>query len=128
MTIGVCDDDKEYLEKEIALCRDCLPGDHSFYRFYDGRELLAVEEALDLVLLDIEMPNINGIEVKEKLQMLSEQTVIVFVTNHREFVMDAFDINVIGFVVKGMMEEQLPIVLDKAEKLLNRYTLIEEKN
>lgn len=125
MVIGVCDDSKEYLARELALCRSKLSGEHTFYQFHEGKDIFEKQEKIDLLILDIEMPDMNGIELKEKLRLISDKTLIIFVTSHKEYIFEAFDINVLGFVVKENMEKQLPALLDKAVGIIEGYILFE---
>lgn len=126
MLIAICDDDKEIAEKIFLLCRECVGDTSEIVIFRDGNKLLEYSEDIDLIILDIEMPKSNGIEIKNKIQNINEKALIIFVTNHREFVMDAFGINVLGFIIKNELKIQLPMMLKTASELLDKFVLIDE--
>lgn len=128
MLIAICDDDKEFVDEVLLICKECIQDRSKIVTFYDGKELLEYSEDIDLIILDIEMPNINGIEVKNEIQKINDKTLIIFVTNHCEFVMDAFGINVLGFIVKNKLKVQLPMMLETASQTLNKYIMIDEFN
>lgn len=124
MRIAICDDDKISAETILRICKNSI-GEREYLIFCSGEEFLSCEKGIDLVILDIEMPGLNGIEVKEKLHTLHKDTLIIYVTNHREFVMDAFGIHVLGFIEKGRLNGQLPVMLQTAEQVLDQGTVLD---
>ena len=79
----------------------------------------------DLIFLDIEMPQKSGIAIKEDLERIHSNSLIVFVTNYIDNVFDAFGLNVIGFLSKPLEYETLKTILDKAETLLIKHKIIQ---
>ena len=69
----------------------------------------------DLVLLDIEMPGQNGLELARSLADLALPPALVFVTAHPEHALNAFQCAAAGYLVK-------PVVADELEQLLKRIT------
>lgn len=126
MLIAICDDDKRFVEEVFLICKECIHDGSKIVTFYDGKKLLEYSESIDLIILDIEMPKINGIDVKNEIEKTNDKTLIIFVTNHCEFVMDAFGINVLGFIVKNKLNAQLPMMLETANQTLNKYIMIDE--
>jgi two-component system LytT family response regulator len=86
-------------------------------RYTDPRQALAgiAEEKPEVVFLDIEMPEINGISLAEKIQAFAPRTNIVFVTAYREYAIQAFELNAIDYLLKPIQKERL-------EKTLQRLT------
>ena len=68
----------------------------------------------DIVLLDIMMPGLDGIEVAEALAQ--HQAAIIFVTAHDEFALRAFDVNALDYVLKPVDQNRLNLAIDKAER------------
>lgn len=66
-----------------------------------------IEQKPDVVFLDIEMPEMNGIELAEQLERHSLQTKIVFVTAFNEYAVQAFELNAIDYLVKPVQKERL---------------------
>ncbi len=67
-------------------------------------------KSVDLILLDIEMPDINGLEF---IKTLKEPPLTIFVTSKKEYAIEAFECNIIDYLVK-------PILLDRFFKAIAR--------
>lgn len=108
MKIAVCDDNnttyihiKEYLS-EFFLNVEELSLNELLY-FSDGLQLLEYSERSDIpdiIFLDIEMMHSNGIDVAKKLRSFEKETIIIFVSAHKEYVFDAFRCEALHFLVK----------------------------
>ncbi len=111
MVIVICDDDEIEAQKVEQLCKEICGREDTIYTYTDSLELyqwlMQVNWEVDLFVLDIEMPQLNGIELKRQISKMSIDTHIVFLTNHRESIDEAFGRYVIGFVDKGNCEKRL---------------------
>ena len=128
MRIGVCDDEAGIREEICNLCRSVssqYDGETEIISFSNGYEAFDSGRQPDILVLDIEMPVINGIELKEKLQDGRMNTIIIFVTDHEEKMGEAFGINVIGFVTKKHLHTQLPVMLSAAIKMAAGSVLVD---
>ncbi|MEO1100100.1 MAG: response regulator, partial [Bacteroidota bacterium] len=81
----------------------------------DGKEAITMIPKLqpDLVILDIEMPEFNGIEV---LKRLKNVPYIIFVTAFNEYAIQAFEVHAVDYLLKPFTEERLFDAIYKAEK------------
>ncbi len=70
----------------------------------------------DLVILDIQMPKINGFEM---LELLEHHPVIIFSTAYNEFAIKAFELNAVDYLLKPYSKERLLQAIDKAKVRLN---------
>ncbi|MFJ4144461.1 LytR/AlgR family response regulator transcription factor [Pseudomonas sp. NPDC089734] len=84
----------------------------------NGEEALALIENLkpDVVLLDIRMPGLDGLQVAAKLCEREAPPAVVFCTAHDEFALDAFQVSAVGYLVKPVRPESLLEALRKAER------------
>ncbi len=77
----------------------------------DGKEVLTLVDKLqpNILLLDVNLPSINGLEVAEKLQREKSQTKIIILTMHKEEAMfnRAMDAGVFGYVLKESASHDL---------------------
>jgi DNA-binding NarL/FixJ family response regulator len=84
----------------------------------DGREALAAVEALrpDVVVLDITMPSLNGIEAARQLRAAGSPVKVVFLTMHREaaYAARALDAGAVGFVLKHNAASELVTAIRQA--------------
>ncbi len=85
----------------------------------NGREALEAVCALkpDVVLLDIRMPEIDGIETAEHLMKLDAPPAVIFTTAYDHYALQAFEVNAIDYLVKPVREERLSAALAKARLL-----------
>lgn len=106
------------LVKNIAHCSLLQPCAEN------GHEALELVERLkpDVLLLDIGMPGLDGLQVAAQLCEYSDAPAVIFCTAHDEFALQAFDVSAIGYLVKPIRAEQLAAALDKAQRL-NRVQL-----
>lgn len=126
MIIGICDDEKLMREQVEKICNSVVNNyaDNIIVETYsDGSAVL--DGDFDILILDIEMQEVDGISVKNAFQNRKRDTIIIFVTSHDEMMSQAFGMNVIGFVTKKYLESQLPIMLDTAIKRVMNTVSIE---
>lgn len=85
----------------------------------NGTEALRLcgKEQPDIVLLDIRMPEMDGIETAHHLNALQQPPAIVFTTAYNEYAIDAFDARAIGYVLKPVRRQRLQVALQQARKL-----------
>lgn len=67
-----------------------------------------------VVLLDISMPGMNGLEVARHLAALEQPPTVVFVTAHDRHAVDAFELNALDYLLKPVRAERLAAALRKA--------------
>jgi DNA-binding LytR/AlgR family response regulator len=127
MRIGICDDEMILREKMYLICEEIASKEsvETEYAFFSNGDEAYADDTLDILLLDIEMPGMDGIQVKERYQMDGRSTIIIFVTVHPELCMEAFGINVIGFVEKNQIEISLPKALLKIFHMMNQSVVLE---
>lgn len=86
---------------------------------YNGRELLEEIQGLapDLVLTDIRMPIMDGLEAAAHIALLDEPPAVVFCTAYDEYAIKAFQVQAIGYLLKPVRQEDLVSVIDKASRV-----------
>lgn len=117
MKIAIVDDEALFRELEKKLLEERSTRDE-IYVFSSTKELLANDVEFDLLLLDIEMPDANGITFAKEHCL--RYTQVLFVTSHDELVYDAFYRNILGFIVKDQLKEKLVEKVTEIEEQLQR--------
>ncbi len=86
----------------------------------NGKELLELfaETTVDIVLLDIRMPQMDGIEAAEHLQKINPPPAIIFTTAFDAYALQAFDMNAVDYLLKPIRLERLQTAINKARALL----------
>jgi len=81
---------------------------------------LASELQPDIVLLDIRMPGLDGIETAHHLNALESPPSVVFTTAYDEYAVDAFEARAIGYVLKPVRRSRLAAALEQATRLAGK--------
>ena len=68
--------------------------------FSDGMELVEAHEKYDILLLDIEMPHLNGMEAAQKIRETDSEVVIVFITNMAQYAIKGYEVDALDFILK----------------------------
>ena len=97
--------------------------DESDYEFVgeagNGIDALKMSTELcpDIILLDIRMPGLDGIETAHHLNSLEQPPAVVFTTAYDEYAIDAFDARAVGYVLKPVRRSKLVAALAQASRL-----------
>ena len=121
MRIYLCDDELKIREEVNNRIKVSVPA-AEVELFSSGKLLLEQlhRESCDILLLDIDMPELSGMEVAERLAELQQKPLLIFVTGHDELVYDSFRYHPFGFVRKQFLEAELGKVLKDCEAELTR--------
>jgi len=121
MNIYICDDEERIVQNLAALAKECCPNSH-VECFFSGAELIKTlsEKICDILLLDIDMPGMDGMEIASRLGQLNKEPLLIFVTSHDELVYESFQYHPYGFVRKRFYKEELPKLLKDCVKELER--------
>ena len=85
----------------------------------NGREAVELSSELrpDIVLLDVRMPGLDGIETAHHLNTLEDPPAVVFTTAYDEYAVDAFDARAVGYILKPVRRSRLTAALQQASRL-----------
>ncbi|MCD7841073.1 MAG: LytTR family DNA-binding domain-containing protein [Lachnospiraceae bacterium] len=118
--IAVCDDnptDQEYilsLLKEWSLLRnlpiesEAFPSSESFLFRY------AENKTFDLLLLDVEMKAMDGVELAQRIRRENKTVQIVFITGYSDYIAEGYEVEALHYLMKPLDKEKLFRVLDRA--------------
>ena len=108
LTTLIVDDEPLALERMELICAG-IAGLRVIGTARDGRAALAAIERLapDLVLLDMTMPELDGLAVARALTRQAGAPAVVFVTAHDNFAVEAFDLDAVDYVLKPVTPERL---------------------
>lgn len=105
---GLADKIREHVPKEKVIC------------FSSGRELWEQlrKTRCDILFLDIDMPEISGLEIAKELTSEKGLPLLIFVTNHDELVYDSFEYHPFSFIRKSCFDQEIEKVLRDAGKYM----------
>lgn len=118
MKVLIVDDEQPARERLRQLVDD--GGQHTVVgEAANGEEAVAMAALHnpDVVLLDIRMPGVDGIETAHHLNAMEAPPAVVFTTAYDEYAMDAFDARAIGYVLKPVRRERLERALEHAARI-----------
>lgn len=124
LQIGICDDETLLLDEIKNLTEDCLQQQQTFpilSTYTDGRNLLYdIQDGkhFDLLLLDIEMPDLSGMELAKQIHNLLPNALMIFVTAHYKYAVDAYALHIFRYIPKNQLKERIPHALKDAVSLL----------
>lgn len=75
------------------------------------------DKAFDLLMLDIEMGGVNGVELARQVRKADQTVQILFVTGYADYIAEGYDVSALHYLIKPFQEDKLFSVLDRALKM-----------
>ena len=123
--IAICDDEEQAVLRHEELVRSSLRACGIGYEIttytQSGNLLCDIADDgffYDLILLDIEMPGITGMELPGKIKPHLPDVKIIFITSHVEYAIDAFELSIFRYVPKNDLDKRLSLAVADAAKLI----------
>lgn len=123
--IAICDDDEktivqlrkrvQMLLKENNIVAKISEYSQSRLLQYDVQE----GKYFDLILSDIEMPQIDGMKLAEYIKKYLPEVFIIFITSHTKYVIDAYELSVFRYVPKHIIDKKFDHAILDAIKMIN---------
>ena len=119
LRMAVCDDESAQMElmnryllewaqdRKVKCAVKCYESAESF--LFDWEE----DKALDLLVLDIEMKEMNGMELARRIRSQEEKIPILFVTGYDRYIAQGYDVEALHYLIKPVHKEKLFEVLDR---------------
>lgn len=92
-------------ERKMTVSADVFPDGMEFISSYEG--------GYDLVLMDIAMPHMNGLEAAQRLRATDEYVCLIFITTMAQYAVKGYEVNAFDFLVKPVEYELFKIKMDK---------------
>mgnify|MGYP001048771945 FL=1 len=137
ISIGICDDEaptrralRTPLERKLQL----LGISYRILEYDSGEALFShpEREYLDILFLDIEMKQMNGMETAKNLRKRNSHTRLIFVTAYPDFVFQGYEVHAFHYILKPYEEHKIQAVLEQALEELGRdrepYFTLERKS
>lgn len=127
LRIGICDDLADARLVLRSLLERILENrtvQGQFFEFSSGETLLRWYDhhtgELDIIFLDMELHELDGMETARRLRAADSSLQLVFVTGYAEHVFDGYSVGALGYLLKPPKQEQLEAVLERAQASLYR--------
>ena len=128
MTLKILLVDDELLARQRlrTLLADCTePQAEVLAEAANGPQVITAlgQGTFDLVLRDIRMPGMDGVQLAHTISSMSEPPAVVFVTAHAEHAVQAFDVAAVDYLTKPVRLERLQQALQKVERIVQAKIL-----
>ena len=124
MKLAIVDDEKiavDLLKKYIKRFEEENKFDINVSVFYNPNDfLINYSNDYELVLMDIEMPGLNGIETAKELRRIDSNVVLMFITNMMQYAINGYEVEAIDFVLKPLSYEDFVLKMQKALRYVSR--------
>lgn len=136
INIGICDDELHYRVNIKDILGDILSTysiNYKIYEFSSGEELLSnYPKDLDILIIDIQMKIINGMDTARKIREFDQNLEIIFMTSFSEFMQEGYEVKAYRYILKPISERKisrniLPCINEIIKKK-NNYLTINVKN
>lgn len=129
MKILIVDDESLAIERLYILLKELYP---EIKIMTANNGLIAIEklseEKYDIILLDIRMPCMDGIEVANHIASLKNPPAIIFTTAYQEHAIRAFDANAVDYVLKPIRKKRLKLAIERAKIICQSQLLMLSKD
>jgi DNA-binding LytR/AlgR family response regulator len=118
--IAICDDNNADLEYVAALVYEWAQNSNNTVNistFPSAEAFLfhyVEDKSYDILLLDIEMGNIDGVELAKRIRRDNEAVQIVFITGFTDYIAEGYEVAALHYLVKPVKGEKLFQILDRA--------------
>lgn len=122
--IGIVDDEQEArarLREEIQRFASEYHREFEVCEFDCAASYLSAEAGpCDILYLDIDMPQMTGMELAEKIRETDHEVILIFCTNLEQFALNGYSVSALGFMVKPVQWYSFHMYLDRALKVYDR--------
>lgn len=126
LTVAICDDemkDRRFLSSIIDTNFTLSGIDYIVNEFRSGEELITYikvhKKQYDLIFLDIQMKNLDGIETARYLRQSDINSIIIFITGYPDYVFDGYDVKAFHYILKPYKKEKIIHILENALQQIN---------
>lgn len=109
MKVVICDDNPIVLNEVKSMIEEYSINKNIIFDidvFENGSDLLNSNNYYNIAILDVEMPEINGIELAKQLRNKNSQIILMFLTAYHQYIDNAFDLNAARFFEKPLNKER----------------------
>jgi two-component system response regulator AlgR len=120
MKILIADDESLARERLLALLAELNPTHEIIGQAANGLDALRLSLSLkpDVVLLDIHMPSLNGLDCARELSRLPEAPAVIFTTAYDDYALEAFEVAASDYLLKPIRRERLEAALARASRFI----------
>lgn len=114
LSIAVLDDEDIYIDRICRITKKCMEqmkADYEICIYNNGRDALADLEKgswFDIYLLDMKLPDMDGLEVAKQIRRRFPEPILMYITHYVKYSIKAYEVNAYRYILKTELEENLP--------------------
>lgn len=125
MRIAILDDEKHHIEVTKKIVQDFFGEEEVLVTCYEtkkdfDRDFEMSPFLFDIIVLDIILPQSDGIEIAQKIRSRNERCRIIFLSNYLEFATEVYETDHTFFVLKSDAVKKMPVAIKKAMEQLEK--------
>ncbi len=126
LNIAICDDEKtqiENIKKLVCLWADEFKIHVNTKEFESAKSFLFEfddNKSFDIILLDIEMGELNGVELAKMIRRKSETMQIVFVTGYSDYIAEGYEVSALHYLMKPVNKDKFFATLNRAVEKIKK--------
>lgn len=121
INIAICDDEitaLEKIKKEVLNIANIRNVGVNIFTYSDAKRTVDVicnnEEHFDILLLDINIPKLSGLEVAKLVREYRENLILIFISAHEQYVFESIEYSPFRYVRKNKISDELPLAMKAA--------------
>lgn len=124
--IAICDDESssiQHIEELLGKWGESSSHLLEIEKYHSSEAFLfqyAEDKSYDILLLDIEMNGMNGVELARKIRENNREVQIIFITGYMDYIIEGYDVEALHYLMKPINENKFYAVLDKAAERLKK--------
>lgn len=127
-------DDEEQIGLQISDCIQRFSAEHGILmdtsRYTSGSAFLkCYKKCYDIIILDVDMPQLNGIETAKEIRKHDQDVTIMFITNIAQYAINGYEVDAVSYMLKPVLYQDFAMtfyrVVSKAMQRTERFIPIE---
>ena len=115
MKIAIVDDEQQWIELAKKQVVDYWKQDVEVFTYPSGKTFLDAKETFDFILMDIEMPEMDGFDTVKEYRKWSDRGLLMILTTHMEMSRKGYQVDAFRYIDKLQMQEELQEAFSSAQ-------------
>lgn len=126
LTIAVLDDEDIYIDRISRITEECMKQMGINYEigiYRSGQEVLTDLKKgryFDIYLLDVKLPDMDGLEVAKQIRRRLSDSILIYVTHYIDYCIEGYEVNAYRYILKTKLEESLPLAYLSMKEALRK--------
>ena len=124
LRVAVAEDNPKDRERLLSFLKQYGEEKHvqiEVTEYTDGSELLEqYRPCYDVIFLDVEMPQMDGMKAAEKIRETDEEVILIFITNMAKYAIRGYEVQALDYVLKPVKYQAFSVKMDKVNRLAEK--------